>query len=258
VSLGQNDLMRRTSGFSVVLSLLLVVAGTVLVLPGGAAAGAVQGAVIESRIIGHTVKGRPIRAWRLGDAESPNKVVFLATIHGNEAAPSRILRNLMTGPPIHGADIWVVPDLNADGHRRHTRQNARGVDLNRNYPVSWTRQKGRYNSGRRPASEPETRALMQFLVEVNPGFVVSLHQPLHGVDTSYGKGRVLALRLARGLHLPRKRFNCNSACHGTMTQWFNSTMPGVAITVEYGSRVSARQARRTGPRGLLAAVSAHR
>lgn len=258
--------MRRTSGVRVLFTKLigllglvgLVLAGTVLVVPGGAQAAGSPTAVIGSRIIGHTVKGRPIRAFRLGEASSPNKVVFLSTIHGNEAQPAKILRSLMAGPAIHGADIWVVPDLNADGHRRNTRQNARGVDLNRNYPVSWIRQTGRYNSGKRPASEPETRALMRFLRNVNPRFVVSFHQPLFGVDTSYGKGRQLALRLADGLRLPRKVFNCNSGCHGTMTQWFNRTMAGTAITVEYGVGVSQQQAEVTGPRGLLAAVFARR
>ncbi|MGO4258064.1 M14 family zinc carboxypeptidase [Marmoricola sp. RAF53] len=253
--------MRHLSGRTIGLALGLVLATTLLVAPAPAqAAGSSTSAVIGSRIIGHTLKGRPIRAYRLGEASSPNKVVFLATMHGNEAQPAQILRNLMAGSAIKGADIWVVPNLNADGNARNTRQNARGVDLNRNYPVSWIRQKGRYSSGSRPASEPETRSLMRFLRNVNPRFVVSFHQPLYGVDTSYGKAgaRQLALRLASDLQLPRKVFNCNSGCHGTMTQWFNRTMPGVALTVEYGAGVSTRQAERTGPRGLLAAVFARR
>lgn len=259
--------MRRLSGF---LLLLLALWATALVVPGPAQAGpradaevarttSAARAVIGQRVIGQTVKGRPIRAWRLGDPSSPVKAVFIGTIHGNEAAPSRILENLRDGAPIKGADIWVVPYVNRDGYVRHTRKNARGVDLNRNFPVRWTRLFGKYNSGPRPASEPETRAVMRFLGNIRPTYVVGFHQPLYGVDTpTRGKVRPLSLRLSRHLYLPRKQFNCNGGCHGTMTQWFNRRFPGAAVTVEYGARMTWRQKNVTGPRGLLTAVGASR
>jgi protein MpaA len=215
-------------------------------------------AVTETRVFGKSVKGRLLRAYRLGDPTSPRKVVLIASIHGDEPGPAKILLNLMHGAPITGADVWVIPYLNRDGLARHTRKNARGVDLNRNYPVKWTRQRGKYNSGRRAASEPETRSLMRFLTNVRPTFIVSMHQPLKGVDTSDGKARPLALRLIKGLHLRPSVFNCNSGCHGTMTEWFNAQFPGAAITVEYGAKVSKYQANVTGPNGLLAAVFASR
>lgn len=232
--------------------------GSVAIAPAHAAEGAKGRAVVESRIIGHTVKRRPIRAWRLGDPTSPRKVVFLSTMHGNERGTARILLNLRDGAPITGADIWVIPYLNRDGYARNSRRNAHGVDLNRNFPVHWRRQGGAYYSGKRPRSEPETRALIRFLKRLRPDFVVSFHQPLYGVDTSYRRGRAFAVRLAEGLELPQRVFNCNSGCHGTMTQWFNKRLPGIALTVEYGRSVSRHQARVSGPTGLLSAVGARR
>ena len=214
--------------------------------------------VSEIRIFGRSVKGRALRAYRVGDPTSMTKVVMIAGMHGNEPGPGRILERLMRGGPIAGADIWLVPYLNRDGLVRHTRKNARGVDLNRNFPVSWVRRGGHYNSGRRPASEPETRALIRFLGNVRPTYVISMHQPLRGVDTSYGKARPLALRLVKGLRLPAKVFNCNSGCHGTMTQWFNRKFPGAALTVEYGAKMTTEQVYRTGPTGLLSSVFATR
>lgn len=214
--------------------------------------------VSEIRVFGTSVKGRPLRAYRTGDPTSLRKVVLMSTMHGNEAGTAKILRNLVHGSAVSGADVWIIPVLNRDGVARGTRKNARGVDLNRNFPTSWQRQTGPYNSGRRPASEPETRALMRFLNAVEPDYVISLHQPLHGVDTSYGKARPVALRLVRGLRLPAKVFNCRRGCHGTMTQWFNRKHPGAALTVEYGYRVTDYQASVSGPAGLLAAVFASR
>jgi predicted deacylase len=239
--------------------LLLVLASLLLttaapLVPTGAA----TSAVVEVRTIGTSVQGRNIVAWRLGDPRSSRKVVVLAAMHGNETGPSRILDNLRDGRPIRGADVWVVPQYNRDGIARRTRQNARGVDLNRNYPRGWKRLTGAYDSGPRPASEPETQAVMAFLEAIRPAYVVSFHQPLRGVGRAGAKGRAFVRRLHRGLRLPVASFNCSGACHGTMTEWFNAGFPGVAVTVEYGRGVSRKQATRTGPTGLLRAIGATR
>jgi len=252
--------MRRLSGTL----LLWVLVGAALAAPGPAQAGAGDGngrsvtAAFASQVIGHTVKGRPIRAWHLGDPASPVKAVFVGTIHGDEAGPARLLEDLRDGAPVSGADIWVVPILNRDGYARHTRKNAHGVDLNRNFPVRWIRQHGTYDSGRRPASEPETRAVMRFLRAVRPSYVVGFHQPLHGVDDSYAKARPFALLLSQDLGLPLKVFGCNHGCHGTMTQWFNKRLPGGALTVEYGRPMTLAQKYSTGPAGVLASLGATR
>jgi hypothetical protein len=261
--------MPRLSGvLSFVLTILLVPAAGLApaadaqgLHPHAAVASTVSssaGAVLEERVIGHSVQGRPIRAWHLGDPASPVKAVFIGAMHGDEAQPSRILQNLRDGRTITGADVWVVPFMNPDGVHRHTRRNAHGVELNRNFPVHWIRQGGSFYSGPRPASEPETQAMMAFLAEIRPAYVVSFHQPLFGVDTSFSKTRALGRRLSRYLRLPRKRFNCNNGCHGTMTQWFNQTLPGAAITVEYAHHLTFRQKYRTGPRGLLRSGGATR
>ena len=65
-------------------------------------------------------------------------------------------------------------------------------------------------------------------------------------------------KLHRGLRLPVKSFNCSGTCHGTMTEWFNASFRGVAVTVEHGRSGSRKQATRTGPGGLLRAVGARR
>jgi predicted deacylase len=213
-------------------------------------------AVIGVSVIGHSVRGRPIRAWHLG-TPGAQKVVLISTMHGDEADGADILTSLRDGPAVSGIDLWVVPTYNPDGRARHRRQNARGVDLNRNYPASWRRVTGRYDSGSRPASEPETRAMMGFLRQVRPAYVVSFHQPLHGVDT-LTKQPALSRRLARALRLPVKRFSCNGGCHGTMTMWFNRTFPGQAVTVELGASPSRRELRGPLAGRLLGVFGAHR
>lgn len=214
-------------------------------------------AVTERRVIGHSRRGRKIIAWRVGDADAKRTVVVLSTMHGNEPHTRKILYSLRDGRPIHGVDMWLIPVLNPDGLKRRARKNARGVDLNRNYPYDWKRLGGSYYSGPKPASEPETRALMKFLRQVRPDRLVSFHQPLHGVDTDT-KNPQFARRLARELRLPRKRFVCGGVCHGTMTGWYNHNFKGAAVTVEYSARPSTAMLRGPAARGLLRVFDARR
>lgn len=222
-------------------------------------AGPDRPAVIEKRVIGTSVRGRPIVAWHLGEPDAPRvrTVVLISTMHGDEPATRRILETLRDGRPVHDLDLWVVPTYNPDGLARGTRKNARGIDLNRNYPYSWADLDGSYESGPRPASEPETRAMMRFLDDVRPDRVLSFHQPLLGVDTDT-KLPAFARRVARKLHLPRRTLTCGGVCHGTMTGWFNHRFRGAALTVEYGAHPSRRRMTREAPDQVLSVFDAYR
>lgn len=212
-------------------------------------AAAAPSAVVERRVIGHSVRDRPIMAYRLGEAGKP-VMMLIATMHGDEPASRQILRSLINGGKVHGIDLWVVPTYNPDGLAAHTRKNAHRVDLNRNYPYRWAELDGVYESGPRPRSEPETRAMMRFLREIRPHRILSFHQPLHGVDTDTKKPR-FARRVARALHLPAKAFTCGGVCHGTMTMWYNHKFAGAAVTVEYQAHPGRKRMRVTAPRQVL-------
>jgi hypothetical protein len=217
---------------------------------GGAPAAAGDGdAVIGKRVVGETVRGRKIMAYHLGERGKP-RVLLISTMHGNERATRQILRSLRDGKPIRGINLWVIPTYNPDGFARKTRKNARGVDLNRNYPYKWADLDGNYESGAKPASEPETRAMMRFLRDFRPRWILSFHQPLYGVDTDT-KNKKFARRVARKLDLPRKRFDCGGVCHGTMTGWYNHHFKGSALTVEYGAKPPRRLMRVRAPRQVL-------
>ena len=143
-------------------------------------------------------------------------------------------------------DLWMIPTLNPDGDVRNTRRNARGVDLNRNFPESWVRQGAgtAHFSGPSPASEPETRALRDFILALEPWRTVSFHTPLYGVDTSSGKDPALARSLAAWSGYPLRSFTCNSGCRGTMTQFVNARTPGSAVTFEFGRSTTSAQLNR--------------
>jgi predicted deacylase len=213
-------------------------------------------AVIGKAVIGHSVRGRPIRAWHLGQRGKP-KVLLISTMHGNEGATRHILESLRDGARIRGVNLWVVPTYNPDGLARHTRKNAHGVDLNRNFPYSWRNLDGSYESGPHAASEPETRAMMRFLRKIRPRRILSFHQPLHAVDTDT-KDKRFARRVAGRLNLPSHALTCGGVCHGTMTGWYNHRFRGAALTVEYGAHPGRRHMRVAAPRQVLSIFGAHR
>lgn len=243
---------------------LVLGAGLLVSLPGPSAGTATAAApaadrpaaVVEHRVIGHSVQGRPLHAWRLGEP-GRRRVVLLSTMHGNEPHTRQILTSLRDGRAIRGIDLWVVPVVNPDGLARHSRRNAHGVDLNRNFPHDWVDLDGNYESGPGPASEPETRAVMAFLRQVRPRRVLSFHQPLNGVDTDT-KDSGFARRLARALRLPATTLDCGGLCHGTMTGWYNARFAGAALTIEYAARPPRRRMVVEAPRQLLGVLGAHR
>jgi protein MpaA len=215
-------------------------------------------AVLSTRVIGRSINDRPIRAYELGERDAETTAIIFGRHHGNEPAGQVVLDTLRDGNPVHGIHLWVVPKLNPDGALRNSRQNARGVDLNRNFPRHWKRLTGYYNSGRRPASEPETRAAMRFMNKIDPDYVVSIHTPLYGLDVTRAKDRRFAQRLSDELKLPDKQLRCSGRCHGTLSQWFNYRHDGACVTIEFGYSPSRHYLTVRAPRGLVRALGGTR
>jgi murein peptide amidase A len=197
------------------------------------AAASPAGASVHRYVIGRSEQGRPIRAIERGDPAAPRRLLVFGLVHGNEPAGRAVARRLAATKPPPGLDVWVVEDMNPDGFAARTRQNAHGVDLNRNFPYRWRRLDrpgGTYWSGPGPASERETRAARALILRVRPTVTVWYHQHLDLIDLASGGDTGLERRYARlvgmrAAYLPRYP--------GTATGWQNHTLAGsTAFVVE--------------------------
>jgi protein MpaA len=133
-------------------------------------------------------------------------------------------------PARGGVDLWTIDDLNPDGVHARTRQNAHGVDLNRNFPYRWRplgRRGDQQYAGTGPLSEPESRAAADLIGRLHPAVTIWFHQPLGVVDDSGGDPLVES-RFARLAGLP---FRPLTRYPGSVTSWQNATAAGTTAFV---------------------------
>lgn len=155
---------------------------------------------------GRSVLGLPLEVWR--PRETCHLLVF-AGIHGEEPETTYALSRALRQFPDRLEHVAVVLAANPDGLMRGTRANARGVDLNRNFPAqNWRPVPVTHRStledpsdvmlspGEAPGSEPEVQALLALIAELAPRAVVALHAPLACIDDAHDTplGRRLAAR----------------------------------------------------------------
>ncbi|MBM4027771.1 MAG: murein peptide amidase A [Planctomycetes bacterium] len=183
----------------------------------------------RQRVVGRSVQGRPIRVQIVG--QGPETILIMATIHGNEPAGtplvSRLVDHLQDHPHLlEGRQVVVMPVANPDGLAANTRENARGIDLNRNFET--TNRVDNENHGLRPLTEPESQILQAIIKEYAPNRIVSIHQPLDCIDYD-GPGQAIAARMAQNCDLPVKKLGARPGSLGSYT---GDTLGIPTITLE--------------------------
>jgi protein MpaA len=214
------------------------------------------------------VTGNELRGWRaeefgrsrdgvamrvfMPEGDGPIAGLLTAAQHGEEGDTALLARRLLERVPASETRWAVVPVLNPDGLLNGTRQNAAGVDLNRNFPAStWRPERSRtyppgiarelrvsphrtnYSSpGTHPGSEPETQAQMALVERLRPGLVVDLHSPLELILVRGEAPREISGRLASAAGLSIHR-DLDSPCPGAFDDWlFEQRVPALVYEIE--------------------------
>jgi protein MpaA len=197
--------------------------------------------------VGESVLGIPIEAW-WPTTSRPTRVVW-AAIHGEESVTLQAAHHLLRVVHADDACAVVVPVLNPDGVLAGTRQNARGVDLNRNFPGdSWSpapsptfwstsitktteRRTQLSSTGTHAGSEPETQAIMSLVERVAPELVIDLHTPLECVIAVSEAALAIAEHLAEpaGIRIVRE---LDGPTPGDSASWCEAA-GATAVTYEF-------------------------
>ena len=166
-------------------------------------------------IVGNSVQYHPILCLVLG--QGPDVTLIMATIHGNEAVGTPLVRRLGAYLREHpdlldGRTAVLLPVANPDGMARSIRYNAHGVDLNRNFEAA--NRVTDEHSGQAALSEPEARIIRQLITQYKPNRIVSIHQPLACIDYD-GPADSLADRMADYCNLPVKKVGAKPGSLGS-------------------------------------------
>ena len=204
-----------------------------------------QGNILERRVIGTSIQGRPIEAIRMGDPKGVT-VAVIGVIHGNEEAGLLITDELVNMQIPKGVNLWVIPSINPDGTALDRRGNANRVDLNRNFPYGWARigQPGYWQySGPNRASEPETKAIVAFFREIKPALGLWYHQDLNIISPGVGFEGEIRARYGAITGLPMKRIT-GGRYTGVAATWQKKGLKNsMAFVVELGKTLNTDEAK---------------
>ncbi len=214
-----------------------------------------------TQTIGRSVQGRAIEAFLL-HGRSKRTVLVLGGFHGDEPKGvylARQLIDMLLTHPISGKNRWVImPLVNPDGYESRKRRNARGVDINRNFPTkNWGvgSRRSRMYGGATPASEPEARAVMAAVKRFRPSRIVTIHSI--GGDrhcNNYdGPARDLAYRMRRHNRYPVAA-SIGYPTPGSFGTWAGVERNIPTITLELPSRHSAKRCWEENREALLCAA----
>lgn len=221
----------------------------------------------EKKRIGQSLQGRNLYAVKVGDGDPVGIAVY--AIHAREWISARLaLEHYKRG--VRGS-VWLVPLANPDGailsqrgrnsikddeymtflssysdtELRLWKSNARGVDLNVNFDARWGQGKknvracgGENCVGEFPFSEPETKALRDFTLNIRPSYTVSFHtkgeeiywyfgQSMHTCLRDFRIGQALSQSTGYPLRLAQSSV-------GGYKDWCIETLGIPAYTVELG------------------------
>jgi predicted deacylase len=202
-------------------------------------------------VIGTSVGGRPLEVFRFG--AGTRELLIVAGIHGgyewNTIALADELIELLRSEPERIPDdvtLYILRAINPDGEARshgyEGRANDNGVDLNRNWPINWHPDWDRtycwhylpITAGEHPLSEPETAAVMRFILDHDFDGLISYHSAALGIfpggsppDTA-SQRLALALATVSGYRYPPRDYGCEYT--GQFADWsISQGIPAVDV-----------------------------
>jgi predicted deacylase len=209
--------------------------------------------------IGTSVSGRSITAYIFGDGAP--QVVYTGAIHGNELSTRSLLLRWVdeleanAGRIPAGMSLAVIPSINPDGVAAGRRTNANNVDLNRNFATNdWQSDITTVNNdpfpgggGPSPLSEPESKAIANYIAAMRPRLVVSYHS-IGGLLTAnqYGNSNSYAQKYSQLSGYANETGSGDTfeySISGTADDYYGQQLGVASVLIELGSHSDPQMSR---------------
>jgi protein MpaA len=215
--------------------------------------------------IGFSVLKVPILGWQIGNGSEI--IHFYGGVHGDEPEGVELalkLKDFLMKNSGMFADksLLVVPVVNPDGYSAKTRVNARGVDLNRNFPTKdWSANTtdARYYPGPKPNSEPEVQAMAKLITgyggrpEKIPKKIISFHSLVPCQINYDGPAKELAEAMAQYNGYPVTG-NIGYPTPGSLGSYAGKEKNIAVVTYELPEKISIQEAWKQSSEAIFEAI----
>ena len=151
------------------------------------------------KILKETLSKNNNKIELLGENDSKN-ILVIGVFHGDEPQGEYLIDEYLKE---NNSNLLFIPCLNPDGKDLNTRQNANNVDLNRNFPTkNWIiSEDEHYFGGNEPASEIETKFMLEILETYKPKLILTIHSPYCVVNYD-GNAKEIADKISKIINYP--------------------------------------------------------
>lgn len=133
--------------------------------------------------------------------DNNNKNLIIGVFHGDEPQGDYLISEYIKFN--RNSNLLFIPCLNPDGMALNTRQNSNNVDLNRNFPTkNWIINEDKnYFGGNEPASEIETKFVIDVINTYKPKIILTLHAPYCVVNYD-GEAKEISTKISEIINYP--------------------------------------------------------
>ena len=171
--------------------------------------------------------------------------LIIGVFHGDEPQGKYLIDEYLKDNKQNGK--LFIPCLNPDGMEANKRVNASGVDLNRNFPTkNWGEDTSLagdnpsdYYGGKCPASEIETKFLIDVIEEYKPSVILTLHAPYKVVNYD-GPACEIAEKISKIIGYPTEE-SIGYPTPGSFGTWAGVERNIPVITLELDEEIPVEQ-----------------